>query len=579
MKRLNHLTGLLLFLIGLAVTGDASAEGNTWWNEAWRYRTPITLNATSTGANILQPIGRAPVLVRLHSGNFKFSDAKADGADLRFLSSDNKTTLNFHIESFDPVAETAMIWVDIPEMPAAGKMNLYVYCGNADAKPVASSVATYDEQHLLVYHFEGQGSVTDATRFGNSSHDAALRDPNGLIGSALKLDGSTPLKIPSGRALNFAAGQAVTVSMWIKASPGTSGVLFDAPGLITLGLKAGIPYVYANSEKSIATGTSPISTEGWTHIVGSVAQTASLYINGSVVAQAPTAAGAFNGSAFVGGAVDGKQPAFSGSIDELEIISGSVTLGAIQLATRSQGSDAQLVVFGSPEQAAGASQGYMRILLHAVTPDGWVVISLLMVMAVISWWVMIGKISYVQSVQNANETFLESYRKITSVKSLKPESRAETTIAASGGPLSRLYQIGINELREISALQTKVSAESIALIRSSLDAGVVRESNRLNKQLVLLTIAISGGPFLGLLGTVIGVMITFAAIAAAGDVNINSIAPGIAAALVATVAGLGVAIPALFGYNYLTSRIEEISSEMQIFVDEFEKRAAVTHTL
>ena len=71
----------------------------------------------------------------------------------------------------------------------------------------------------------------------------------------------------------------------------------------------------------------------------------------------------------------------------------------------------------------------------------------------------------------------------------------------------------------------------------------------MNSQMVLLTIAISGGPFLGLLGTVMGVMITFAAIAASGDVNISAIAPGVAAALLTTVAGLVVAIPALFGYN------------------------------
>ena len=92
--------------------------------------------------------------------------------------------------------------------------------------------------------------------------------------------------------------------------------------------------------------------------------------------------------------------------------------------------------------------------------------------------------------------------------------------------------------------------QSIQAIRASLDGGMVRETQRLNKLMVLLTIAISGGPFLGLLGTVVGVMITFAAIAAAGDVNVNAIAPGIAAALLATVAGLAVAIPALFGYNY-----------------------------
>ena len=95
--------------------------------------------------------------------------------------------------------------------------------------------------------------------------------------------------------------------------------------------------------------------------------------------------------------------------------------------------------------------------------------------------------------------------------------------------------------------------------------------------MVLLTIAISGGPFLGLLGTVVGVMITFAAVAAAGDVNVNAIAPGIAAALVATVAGLAVAIPALFGYNYLLSRIKEQTAQMQLFVNELVARMAETH--
>jgi biopolymer transport protein ExbB len=92
--------------------------------------------------------------------------------------------------------------------------------------------------------------------------------------------------------------------------------------------------------------------------------------------------------------------------------------------------------------------------------------------------------------------------------------------------------------------------------------------------MVLLTIAISGGPFLGLLGTVVGVMITFAAVAQAGDVNVNAIAPGIAAALAATVAGLAVAIPALFGYNYLVTRIKMTTSDMQVFIDEFITRLA-----
>ena len=125
----------------------------------------------------------------------------------------------------------------------------------------------------------------------------------------------------------------------------------------------------------------------------------------------------------------------------------------------------------------------------------------------------------------------------------------------------------------------RLSPQAIQSIRAVLDSGFVRESQRLNRLMVMLTIAISGGPFLGLLGTVVGVMITFAAIAASGDVNVNAIAPGIAAALVATVAGLGVAIPSLFAYNYLTIRIKDVSSEMQVFVDEFITRIAESYEL
>jgi biopolymer transport protein ExbB len=112
-----------------------------------------------------------------------------------------------------------------------------------------------------------------------------------------------------------------------------------------------------------------------------------------------------------------------------------------------------------------------------------------------------------------------------------------------------------------------LNAEAIGVIRALMDASLVRENQRLARSMVLLTISISGGPFLGLLGTVVGVMITFAAIAASGDVNVNAIAPGISAALLATVAGLAVAIPALFGYNYLVVRNKNVSANMQVFVD------------
>ena len=79
---------------------------------------------------------------------------------------------------------------------------------------------------------------------------------------------------------------------------------------------------------------------------------------------------------------------------------------------------------------------------------------------------------------------------------------------------------------------------------------------------------------MGLLGTVLGVMITFAAIAASGDVNIAAIAPGGAAALLTTVFGLIVAIPALFGYNYLASKIKSMVADMHVFTEEFVTKLA-----
>jgi biopolymer transport protein ExbB len=147
--------------------------------------------------------------------------------------------------------------------------------------------------------------------------------------------------------------------------------------------------------------------------------------------------------------------------------------------------------------------------------------------------------------------------------------------------LYRLYHHGVRELNKriegqtVSAQRSMVlSAQSTEAIRAAMDATMTRLQQSLSSQMVLLTIAISGGPFLGLLGTVIGVMITFAAIALSGDVNVNAIAPGTAAALAATVAGLSVAIPALFGYNWLNTRIKNINADNRVFVDEFVTRIA-----
>jgi biopolymer transport protein ExbB len=248
----------------------------------------------------------------------------------------------------------------------------------------------------------------------------------------------------------------------------------------------------------------------------------------------------------------------------------------IAVAAGAQGAESKLVASARESKdgadAGGESHGYMGILIKNLTPDAWAVIGVLSAMFAIAAWVMVAKGLLVTKVAKANRSFVLRFREATD-ELLKLETHAPHP----DSPIYRLYQAGVRELakRKVGeAGSAPLSGASLDAVKASVDADYVRENAQLNSGMVLLTIAISGGPFLGLLGTVVGVMITFAAIAAAGDVNVNAIAPGIAAALLATVAGLGVAIPALFGYNYLASQIKNATSDMQIFIDEFITRVA-----
>jgi biopolymer transport protein TolQ len=97
--------------------------------------------------------------------------------------------------------------------------------------------------------------------------------------------------------------------------------------------------------------------------------------------------------------------------------------------------------------------------------------------------------------------------------------------------------------------------------------------------LILLAIAVSGAPFLGLLGTVWGVMSTFSGIAMQGQANLLAMAPGVSAALVTTVAGLLVAIPSMFGYNYLVHTLRVLTVELDNFAQELTSRMEIEYLL
>ena len=216
-----------------------------------------------------------------------------------------------------------------------------------------------------------------------------------------------------------------------------------------------------------------------------------------------------------------------------------------------------------------------------MTLDAWVIIGILAFMMLVSWLVMVLKGLYVGKTAGANKRFRVLLRETAKQphNDLLPQLPREGAQRVAASSLYRIYETGVREVNDRleggrTLVDGQIAPQSLAAIRSAMDAQLIRESARLNNLMVFLTIAISGGPFVGLLGTVVGVMITFAAIAAQGDVNVNSIAPGISAALLATAAGMFVAIPALFGYNYFQTRIKTVVTEMSIFVDEIITRIA-----
>jgi biopolymer transport protein TolQ len=168
-----------------------------------------------------------------------------------------------------------------------------------------------------------------------------------------------------------------------------------------------------------------------------------------------------------------------------------------------------------------------------------------------------------------NQYFDEEFRAQKTVMGIY-----ERRVQVEGCPLFAVYQEGISELdnrlRAGPAEKPRrfISLKSMEHIKRSLERAVAQESLKLESGLIMLAIAVSGAPFLGLLGTVWGVMSTFSHIAMQGKANLQAMAPGVSAALVTTVAGLLVAIPSMFGYNWLVHNLRVLTVELDNFAQE-----------
>jgi biopolymer transport protein ExbB len=588
-----------LLLVCLGVFGLTwGAEALAWWNGDWAFRKEINFDLTPTGADVPGAPTDVPILIRLSLGNFQyFADAKPDGSDFRFIAADDKTPLTFHIERFDPQAQIALVWVRIPRLTGGAKTDkIFLYYGNKKATSAADPAGTYDVDQALVYHFgPAAGSPQDVTAY--KTEPTALNaevNPASLIGSGVTFAGAQTISIPATGVAQLQPAKGLTISAWARfdaaqpASQAYIAQLADQGRELVLGVagtQAFARYVAGGGPVTLAQ-TDQLKTAEWHHLAVRIGDgRLTLFVDGADVGHANVELQEIGGTLTIGGsAANGNY--YTGELDELEVSKTVRSADWLKAAARSQGLVAPLVMYGGDSQKEGGHESYFATTLRNVTADGWVVITILTFMFLASIAIMVTKAVFLNRVARGNASFLERF-----YKEAADPAALERRIAKSGGEefgmstLADLYHQGMQETlkrfdsQTVSAGRVRtLSAQSIEAIRATLDAALTRDLQQLNKSMVWLTVSIAGGPFLGLLGTVVGVMITFAAIAASGDVNINAIAPGIAAALVATVAGLGVAIPCLFGYNYLSSRIKEIAADMRVFVDEFVTRIAETYS-
>lgn len=601
---------LLVFLLLSCLGTLLPSLAHAWWQEDWSYRKQITLDTTQQGAAINERVGRVPVLVRLHTGNFSFDGVKPNGADVRFVAADDKTVLSHHIESFDSLMGVAYIWVDVPELQGGARQDIWMYYGNPDA-PAADSNQVFDADYAAVYHFDGApgATATDATAYANDSQNPVPGTTSGVIAQGAQFSGE-PLVLPASPSLAISEGGPFTFSAWVRA-PRSAGeqLLYarrDSGNALLIGLENGLPFVEVNGQRGGR--AQPLTADQWQHLaVTADGGRITLYLNGRPVSTLESALPALNTPAALGGEVPGYgapsaaaegseatpeatsaaeseggqgvvpvATGFAGAMDEVRLSRQARSAAFLNASVQSQGSESRLLVFGVDEEQSGFGFGALGFLLSAVPIDAWVIIAILMLMMVQTWVVMFQKFRHTRRVDEANTEFREAFAGVgTRLEQLADDQSLSERLQDSS--LWHLYQVAVHELRvrrEQGTDSDRISSETLEAIRASMDAVRTRENRTLGARLGVLSNAIAGGPYIGLLGTVMGIMVVFLGTAMAGNVNINAVAPGMAAALLATAAGLFVAIPALFAYNRLNGRNRDISSDMRVFVDEFVTRLA-----
>ncbi len=226
-----------------------------------------------------------------------------------------------------------------------------------------------------------------------------------------------------------------------------------------------------------------------------------------------------------------------------------------------------------PVYLLAAQQTQIGYIWRSATPEGKIIIICLVFFSICAWTVMVSKALQMRRARQFNEYFDAEYRSQKNVMGIY-----DRRLQVEGCPLFTVYQSGCLELEhrlrtgEGEERKKHLTLKSVEHIKRTLEGAVSREALKLESGLIMLAIAVSGAPFLGLLGTVWGVMDTFAAIGLMGKADLQTMAPGVSSSLSTTVAGLLVAIPSMFAYNWLVHTLRVRTVELDNFAQDLMSR-------
>jgi biopolymer transport protein ExbB/TolQ len=235
----------------------------------------------------------------------------------------------------------------------------------------------------------------------------------------------------------------------------------------------------------------------------------------------------------------------------------------------------------------------LQFAIQKATPEGKVTMTALLILSLFSWTIIITKARQLFIARKWAKRFFEAYNSTRDPLDIKRKGEE-----FQGAPAYQLYIRGADEVdyhlknnpvqvesrahiptdpslepgnTDIIARTrtTKISMASYDAVKVVMEEAAAAEAMGLEKGMIVLSTAVAGGPFIGLLGTVWGVMETFSGIANAGSASLTAMAPGVAGALICTVIGLLVAIPAMFSYNFMVTTIRHITQELDGFASRF----------